>query len=156
MSQSKYLVQAFLTLAAFAVAGLFVERLLSVENVKTGPVDFAGSKSENVTPSKGKQLFNQLCASCHNLYKDMTGPSLAGFEERGPWSDRKKLYEWIKNPASFIKNDDYTQSLQKKYGSLMQGFPDLPETAIDEIVNYINENSSDLPEPGIAYSFPKQ
>jgi cytochrome c2 len=87
----------------------------------------------------GKKIFNQKCATCHSLTKDITGPALAGIEERGPWSDRKKLYAWIHNPAGFMANDSYTQALKDKFhGIIMTGFPDLTEAEIDAIVTYIN------------------
>ncbi|MFT3948953.1 MAG: c-type cytochrome [Agriterribacter sp.] len=87
----------------------------------------------------GKTIFNQKCATCHSLTKDITGPALSGLEERGPWSDRKKLYAWIHNPAGFMASDPYTQGLKEKFhGVVMTGFPDLTEAQIDAIVTYIN------------------
>ena len=72
----------------------------------------------------GKALFQTNCASCHAVGKKLTGPALAGVEGRGPWSDRKKLYAWIHNPAGFAKTDTYAANLIKEYnGILMTGFP---------------------------------
>jgi mono/diheme cytochrome c family protein len=86
----------------------------------------------------GKALFQTNCASCHALNKKLTGPALAGLEERGPWSDRKKLYAWIRNPAGFAKTEPYAASLIKEYGVLMTGFNALTDAEIDAIVTYIN------------------
>ena len=87
----------------------------------------------------GKAIFNSKCAACHNVFKNSTGPALGGMEERGPWSDRKKLYAWIHNPAAFMANDPYTQGLKDSHnGILMTGFPDLTEGDIDAVVNYVN------------------
>ncbi len=87
----------------------------------------------------GKAIFNSKCAACHSVFKESTGPALGGLEERGPWSDRKKLYAWIHNPAAFMANDAYTQGLKASHnGIMMTGFPDLKEAEIDAIVNYIN------------------
>lgn len=87
----------------------------------------------------GKAIFNSKCAACHNVFKNSTGPALGGMEERGPWSDRKKLYAWIHNPAGFMANDPYTQGLKDSHnGILMTGFPDLTEGEIDAIVDYVN------------------
>ncbi|HMP88009.1 MAG TPA: c-type cytochrome [Lacibacter sp.] len=91
-----------------------------------------------VTAQDGKALFQTNCASCHALNKKLTGPALAGFEERGPWGDRKKLYEWVRNPAAFAKNDAYSAALIKEYGVLMTGFNALTDAEIDAIVTYIN------------------
>ncbi len=86
----------------------------------------------------GKALFQTNCASCHALNKKLTGPALAGVEERGPWADRKKLYAWVRNPAGFAKTDAYAAALIKEYGVLMTGFNSLTDAEIDAIVTYIN------------------
>jgi hypothetical protein len=85
----------------------------------------------------GKQLFAANCQTCHALNKNLTGPALAGLTERGPWGDRKNLYDWIHNPAAFMANDPYTKGLQQQYGSIMPGFPQLSEKDIDAIVDYV-------------------
>ena len=100
----------------------------------------------------GKALFQTNCASCHAVGKKLTGPALAGVEGRGPWSDRKKLYAWIKNPAAFAKTEAYAANLIKEYnGVLMTGFPGLAEAEIDAIITYINTEAS-KPAPGPAVS----
>ncbi len=97
----------------------------------------------------GKALFQTNCASCHALNKKLTGPALAGFEERGPWSDRKKVYDWIRNPAGFAKTDAYAAGLIKEYGVLMTGFNALTDAEIDAIVTYINTPPpTPAPTPG--------
>jgi hypothetical protein len=86
----------------------------------------------------GKALFQANCASCHAVEKQLTGPALLGFQDRGPWSDRKKLYGWIHNPAAFAKTDAYAANLIKQYnGVLMTGFPGLSEKEIDAIADYV-------------------
>jgi cytochrome c2 len=100
----------------------------------------AASKSDalSAATSNGKILFFQKCATCHNLFKDQTGPSLIGFEERGPWSDRQNLYLWIRHPSAFMKKNPYARKLKEMYGSMMTAFPDLSDDEIDNIVAYIN------------------
>jgi cytochrome c1 len=68
----------------------------------------------------------------------MTGPSLGAALQNERWADRKRLYEWIRNPEAFMKKDTYTNELRKQYGSMMQAFPTLTDDEIDAIVNYIN------------------
>jgi cytochrome c551/c552 len=96
---------------------------------------FCGS---SLLAQDGKALFQANCASCHALNKKLTGPALAGLEERGPWADRKKLYAWIRNPAGFAKTDAYAAGLIKEYGVLMTAFPSLSDAEIDAVVTYIN------------------
>jgi mono/diheme cytochrome c family protein len=91
----------------------------------------------------GKTLFQTNCASCHALNKKLTGPALAGLEERGPWADRQKLYAWIRNPAGFAKTEAYAAGLIKEYGVLMTAFPSLTDAEIDAIVTYINTPPAD-------------
>lgn len=90
----------------------------------------------------GKALFQSNCTSCHALNKDISGPALAGFEERGPWADRKQLHDWIHNPSAFMAKDTYTQGLKAKYGMMMQAFPNLNDKDIDAIADYINKESA--------------
>lgn len=98
----------------------------------------------------GKALFQANCASCHAIGKKLTGPALAGFEGRGPWSDRKKLYAWVKNPAGFAKTDAYAANLIKEFGGvLMTGFPQLPEAEIDAIADYVINYKDPTPPPPV-------
>lgn len=92
----------------------------------------------------GKQLFQQNCQTCHAINKNLTGPALAGLEERGPWADRENLYKWVHNPAAFIPTTPYTKALQAQYGQIMPAFPQLSNQEIDAIVDYINT----APAPG--------
>lgn len=87
------------------------------------------------------------CASCHQVLKNATGPALVGFEERGPWVDRKKVYEWIKNPTAFMVKDKYTQELKKAYGSMMTRFPDLTNEEIDAIIEYLKDTNKQKNAP---------
>lgn len=97
----------------------------------------------------GATIFQQNCASCHAINKDLTGPRLAGVESRGPWADRKQLYAWIHNPAKFMQNDAYTQGLKQQYGGVvMTGFPQLSEKEIDAIIDYVNKAAAATPAAG--------
>lgn len=96
----------------------------------------------------GKALFQANCASCHAINKKLTGPALAGFQERGSWSDRKKLYAWVHNPVGHAKTDPYAANLIKEYGGvLMTAFPGLSEKEIDGIADYIINYKDPTPPP---------
>lgn len=124
---------------------IFIKNILFSVSEKNGGA-FCGTRDQptflSELATKGKSLFQVNCASCHSLFKDMTGPGLLGFEDRGSWSDRSKLYEWIKNPGAFMKKNKYTRELKTKYGSVMTAFPDLTENEIDAIVEYINQSGN--------------
>lgn len=91
--------------------------------------------------SKGKSLFMGKCASCHTIFKNLTGPGLIGFEDRGPWPERKNVYAWIRNPSAFMQKNKYTRELKAQYGSMMTAFPDLTDEEVDAICAYIIQNS---------------
>ncbi|GAA4329430.1 cytochrome c [Flaviaesturariibacter amylovorans] len=101
---------------------------------------------------QGKQLFQQNCATCHAVDKELTGPALRGFTARGPWADRRELYKFIHNPALYIQCNAYAKALQQKYGSIMQAFPQLTPEQIDAITDYIgsvDRQAAPLPDPSV-------
>jgi mono/diheme cytochrome c family protein len=94
----------------------------------------------------GKALFSANCASCHAVNKKLTGPALAGVEDR--WPDKQNLYAWIKNSAAFLKTGDaYANNLYNEYNKVaMNNFPGLSDADIDAILAYIKT----VPAPGAA------
>lgn len=99
-------------------------------------------------------MFQQNCQSCHSLDKNLTGPALRNFTNRGPWGDKEEIYKWIKNPAAYMANDPYTKGLQQQYGAIMSAFPQLTNEQIDAIVEYTNtapeatSGATDMPGGG--------
>jgi cytochrome c2 len=88
----------------------------------------------------GKTLFMGKCASCHNVFKSLTGPALMGLEERHKWADHKELLKWINNPAGYMASDAYTQGLKTQFsGQMMTAFSDITLKNVDDIVAYIND-----------------
>ncbi|MEM6963129.1 MAG: c-type cytochrome [Bacteroidota bacterium] len=101
------------------------------------------SAQDGKTPAldEGMTLFKNKCASCHakNMKTKMTGPALAGAEER--WeNDRGRLYEWIRNSQAYLATGDpYATALYAEYNnSVMTAFPTLTDGQIDNILDYIN------------------
>ncbi|RYY66922.1 MAG: cytochrome c [Chitinophagaceae bacterium] len=147
MNQVRYLFLAiFILLAGWSLywigeqVFLTEQRSAALTSVKTAAASTAtpGTAAKATPPpAPGKGIFQQNCAACHALDKDMTGPALRGLTSRGPWADRKKLYAWVHNPAAFLAKDPYTQGLQKQYGAIMMPFPQLTEKDIDQIVEYV-------------------
>ncbi|HEY1200837.1 MAG TPA: cytochrome c [Niastella sp.] len=84
----------------------------------------------------GKTIFQNNCASCHSLFKDMTGPLLMNVPQR---VEKKVIYAWIRNPAAVLKSGDpYFNGLKQKFGgAMMTGFPNLTDGEIDAILEYI-------------------
>lgn len=101
----------------------------------------------SVQAQDGKQLFNQKCASCHAIDKNLVGPALKGVEDR--WPEKAQLYSWIRNSAAVIKSG-YPRAVEvyNQYNKLqMTAFPELKDADIDAILAYINAGPV-KPEPG--------
>jgi len=92
-------------------------------------------------PAAGKTLFNQNCAACHALNRNMTGPALANVEQRlyeDEGLDREWLYKWIRNSAGLIASgDDYANRVYNEWNQVaMNAFPTLSDEDIDNILAY--------------------
>ena len=100
--------------------------------------------ANNTFAQNGQALFSANCASCHAVHKDLTGPALAGAEDR--WGDKKKLHAWIHNNQAFLKTGDkYANDLYVKWNKTqMNLFPSLTDGEIDAILAYIKT----VPPPG--------
>jgi cytochrome c551/c552 len=102
----------------------------------------------NTKAQDGKALFNANCASCHAVHKKLTGPALAGVEER--WPDQKKLYAWIRNSAAFLATGDkYANDLYLAYNkTAMNSFTNLTDGEIGAMLKYIRETPPPAPPGG--------
>ena len=109
-------------------------------------ITLSSSIGNQLNAQDGKALFSQNCASCHAVNKNLTGPALAGVEDR--WSEKKNLYAWIKNSAAYLKTGDpYATKLYNEYNkTAMNLFPSLTDQDIDAILAYIKT----VPAPGAA------
>jgi mono/diheme cytochrome c family protein len=141
MNQVKYLISASLILLCLLLGLLFYSLLPSENRVEQSQTESEKNTAE-APPSPGKAIFQQNCQSCHALDKKLSGPSLRGVTERGPWTNRKNIYRWIQNPAAFIPTTPYTVALHKEYGQIMPSFPQLSEKDIDAILEYITQVSA--------------
>ncbi len=101
-------------------------------------------------PKKGEALFKDNCASCHSrdMKKDMTGPALAGVEDRWSKYPKKELYDWIRNSSGVLgdasyKSNSYAKSLYASYNNtVMTPFPALTDEDIQSLLVYINNMAS--------------
>ncbi len=109
-------------------------------------ITFSAATGNQLNAQDGKALFSANCASCHAVNKKLTGPALAGVEDR--WPDKQNLYAWVKNSAAFLKTGDpYATNLYNEYNKVaMNNFPGLSDADIDAILAYIKT----VPAPGAA------
>jgi cytochrome c2 len=145
--QVSYISYAHLILAVVIGSYLLISRIpfQAGEQKDIIPSDSLNTQISTSIPANvamGKNLFMVKCASCHYVSKEIVGPSLLYFDERGPWADRNKLYEWIRNPVAFMQKDPYTRDLKALYGTMMAAFPGLSNEEIDAIVAYINSQAA--------------
>lgn len=91
--------------------------------------------------AEGKALFTARCASCHAVNKVLTGPALAGVEQR-------RTIDWIINfvhsSQTMVKNGDKEAvALFEKFNKIpMPDHPDLKADDIKDIVAYIKAEAN--------------
>jgi cytochrome c2 len=113
----------------------------------------AASASLHAGPTKeaGKELFVANCASCHNknMKDNLTGPALAGVEDRWAAFPRKDLYAWIRNSQALIATGHpRANELWAKWKpTLMNNFPGLTDEQIESVILYINNPGGPPPPP---------
>ena len=144
-----YVLQGFLLTLAVIGAFKFSGLLLSIPpppeeppTVQSHSIPVDSYKPDN--GHDGKALFQNNCASCHSVLKDLTGPALAGVTER--ITDKKLLYSWVRNPAAVLKSGNvYFNTLKKRLGDVqMTGFPDLSDAEIDAIISYVEKSKGPM------------
>lgn len=118
--------------------------LLSGSNVKANPDN---------PPVEGKSIFTSRCASCHNVNKVLTGPALAGVDER-------RSIDWIINfvhssQTMVKKGDKDAVAVFEKFNKIpMPDHPDLTEENIKSIVEFIKSESKPAGEEKAPFAKP--
>jgi len=92
---------------------------------------------DQATVSKGQQLFDQNCATCHAFDQDGIGPYLGGLT-------RMVSVDWLRgfisNPTEMIDGgDERSQAIFARYQSYMPAFNYLGEEGIDAIIAYMHQ-----------------
>lgn len=103
------------------------------------------AKAEPDPPLDGKSIFIGRCAACHNVNKILTGPALAGVDER-------RSIDWIINfvhssQTMVKKGDKDAVAIYEKFNKIpMPDHPDLSADNIKSIVEYIRSESKPVGE----------
>lgn len=112
----------------------------AVKKVKM--IDDVKAPSLDPVAQKGKTLFINNCAACHNrnMVDALTGPALGGVESR--WSEfpKEDLYSWIRNSQSMVESDHpRAVAVWKEWKQQqMTSFPTLSDEDIEAILTYVN------------------
>jgi glucose/arabinose dehydrogenase len=90
--------------------------------------------------TKGKQLFELHCSSCHRFDQDAIGPNLSGLTRQ---VETEWIREFIKNPAAALeRKDPRALALFEKYRTQMPSYPQLQEAELDAMLSYLHTFSS--------------
>jgi len=90
--------------------------------------------------TKGKQLFEQHCSSCHRFDQDAIGPNLSGLTRQ---VESSWIRAFIRNPSKAIANKDAPpQALLEKYRTEMPSFAQLAEGDLDALLSYMHTFST--------------
>ena len=109
---------------------------------------FVASLSLQAAPSveEGKTLFTANCAACHakDMKNNLTGPALAGTEERWAAYPRADLYKWIRASQSMIAagHPRATELWNKWKPTAMNNFPGLTDEQIESLLLYVNAQAN--------------
>jgi cytochrome c551/c552 len=84
----------------------------------------------------GKTIFMTRCAACHNVNKQLTGPALAGVDQRHSidW-----IINFVHSSQKLVTGGDKAavELFQRFNGVTMPDHPDLTEENIKSIVDYV-------------------
>ncbi len=102
------------------------------------------AKATDPPVKEGKTLFMSRCAACHNVNKVLTGPALAGVDQR-------RSMDWIINfvhssQSMVKKGDKEAVALFEKFKVPMPDHPDLTSDNIKSIVEYIKSEAKSADE----------
>jgi len=80
-----------------------------------------------------------LCASCHSIWKNATGPQLANMVDNDFWAaDSSRMVLFLREPGKALKRWSYLTELMKSYNGMVHpAFPQLGKSDILEIIAYI-------------------
>ena len=132
--QITQILRLFIVSLLFSATPLFAQEEAAAETVAAE----AAAGGDHV---EGKKLFNQNCAACHALDRNMTGPMLRNVEQRlmdEQGLGRDWLYKWIRNSAGLIASgDSYANQVYNEWNqTAMTAFPLLSDGDINNILAY--------------------
>src|SRR5688572_14846804 len=104
---------------------------------------FVGVSRAEPSIETGKTIFSNQCASCHNknMKDDLTGPALAGVEDRWSAYGKDELYNWIRNSQVMISagHPRAVELWSRWKPTVMNSFPAFTDEELESIFLYIND-----------------
>ncbi len=150
MNQQKHIVIAFFVLVFIGSVVFFAlntYRSASNDTIDNSPVIIDYASPSDTTVEKGRKLYQKVCASCHFIFKDLTGPALAGIEAK--WKNKKELIAYIRNSEKASPQNPNVIRIRKEYNTRMPIFSSLTDKEVQSILDYIafEEKKKGIPVP---------
>lgn len=96
--------------------------------------------STSIMAQDGSTLFKQNCGMCHKLGTRLVGPDLTGVTQR---RTKEWLHKFIKSSQSLVKSGDKdANTIFNEFGQTIMPDQNVTDDQIDNILKYIEENSS--------------
>lgn len=109
----------------------------------------------NPPVEEGKTIFTTRCAACHNVNKTLTGPALAGVDER---RSLEWLTKFITSSQSLIKSGDKEAiAIFEKFNKIpMPDHPDLTADHVKSILEYIKSEAKPVEASAAPFAKPSK
>ena len=135
--QKIFLVIFLITCAIGVSSILYTNKGFSLSS-KESDIPGCGLKSNELDTTEriGVRLFSFNCASCHSIHKDLTGPALAGFQNR---ISSDLFYSVVKEPNMAFSKSNYLKKQKTIYKLDHPSFPSLSPKEINYIRYYIEQ-----------------
>ena len=138
--QNKFIMAGFLGMLLLLL--LFTSCSQRDPEIGIGPVDKVeiSATIDDGMVTKGKQIFETKCLSCHKINEKFVGPALIGVTKR-----RKP--EWIMNqilnPEEMTKKDEVAKRLFHEYNMTQMTFQNVTQDDARAILEYFRKNDSE-------------
>ena len=100
--------------------------------------------------AQGEALFKAKCATCHQVFKDGTGPKL--YEVRQKWSDggaaEGSIFQWVNNWKNAAASDPYAKTVSTWSETAMSAFPELSKEQITSVFDWVDSQEQSTTKNG--------
>lgn len=100
--------------------------------------------------AQGEALFKAKCATCHQVFKDGTGPKLFG--ARAKWEEggapEEAIFQWVNNWEVAVAKFPYAAQTSSWSPTAMSTFPDLSQEQITSIFDWIDSQEEVVADAG--------
>ena len=130
---------------------------MNAKNLLLSLLLFSGVQTIYAAPpvEEGKSIFTSRCAACHNVNKTMTGPALAGIDERRSidW-----IIRFVQSSQTLVKSGDKDAvAVFNQFNNIpMPDHPDLSADHIKSVVEFIKSEAKPAGEEAAPFAKPTE